>query len=128
MGVLDLKDSGLIEETAELNSGRFWPKVGLFIEFDKYFLPDPSGVGSFDSKKGAVAVAQLLLNENINKIQAAELAKRFPQWRSRHFNSAVNFLVEGNNVGSFTGLGSAPYCITQLTSNIRTRRFAIENS
>jgi len=128
MGALDLQDAGLVKETDELNSDRFWPNVGLFIEFDRHFLSDPSGVGMFDSKKGAVAVARLLVNENINKIQAKELARRFPQWRVRHLNSAVNYLVETNVVGSFTGIGSAPYCVTQLTANTRTRRFAIENS
>jgi hypothetical protein len=128
MGALDLQDAGLVKETDELNSDRFWPKVGLFIEFDRHFLADPSGIGMFDSKKGAVAVAQLLVNENMNRIQAHELAQRFPQWKTRHFNSAVNYLIEANAVMSFTGIGCAPYCTTQLTPNMRTRRFAIENS
>jgi TIR domain len=86
MGTLDLQDAGLVKETDELNSDRFWPKVGLFIEFDRHFLSDPSGVGMFDSKKGAVAVAQLLVNENINKIQAQELA---PFVDNRHSASFV---------------------------------------
>jgi hypothetical protein len=128
MGVLDLQDAGLVKETDELNSDRFWPKVGLFIEFDRHFLADPSGVGMFDSKKEVIAVAQLLLNENINQIQAQELAERFPQWKPRHFNSAVNYLIEANAVASFTGIGCAPYCTTILKPNTRTRRFAIENS
>jgi hypothetical protein len=128
MGALDLQDAGLVKETDELNSDRFWPKVSLFIEFDRHFLPDPSGAGMFDNKKGAVAVAQVLVNENINKIEAQELAKRFPQWNTRHLNSAINYLVEANVVGSFTGIGCAPYCVTQLMPNMRTRRFAIENT
>lgn len=128
MGALDLLDAGLVEETAEINSDRFWPRVGLFIEFDRHFLPDPSGAGMFDSKKGAVAVAQLLVNESIKKIQAKELAERFPLWKARHLNSAVNYLVEANAIESFVGIGCAPYSFTQLTLTTRTRRFAIENS
>src|SRR4051794_38808217 len=31
MGVMDLQDAGLVKETDERNSERFWPKVGLFI-------------------------------------------------------------------------------------------------
>jgi hypothetical protein len=127
MGALDLLDAGLVEETAELNSGRFWPKVGLFIEFDRHFLPDPSGAGMFDNKKGAVAIAQLLVNESVGRIQAIELAQKFPQWKARHLNSAVNYLVEANAIEAFTALGCAPYSVTQLTPNTRTRRFAIEN-
>ncbi|MEA2887884.1 MAG: hypothetical protein QOD11_2244 [Bradyrhizobium sp.] len=128
IGTLDLLDAGLVKETKELNSDRFWPTVGLFIEFDQHFLADPSGVGMFDSKKAAVTVAQLLVNENINQIPAKTLAEKFPQWKPRHFNSAVNYLIEANIVGSFTGIGCGPYCTTQLSADTGTKRFAIQNT
>jgi hypothetical protein len=127
MGALDLRDAKLVEESAELNSERFWPKVGLFIEFDRYFLAGENGASGFDSKAAAVAVSQLLINDGARNKQTEELAKRFPQWTPRQFNSAINYLVESNIVDSFRGLGTSECSASQVTATIRTKRFVANN-
>lgn len=73
LAVLDLEEAGLVEKSAELRSGAFWPTIGLFVEFDRHFL-------DFDNEKDAIAVANWIVSSDISKMTIEDLSKNFPEW------------------------------------------------
>ncbi len=116
LGVLDLLDSGLVEESKSSRSTEFWPTPGLFVEFDSHFL-------DFDNKEDALSVAVWLINEKINRIEIEKLAPHFPDWTKRRLNSALSYLDGANLVASFKAINSGDWAMAFITVTDRTRRF-----
>ncbi len=121
LGILDLKDAGLVGQTASL--GGFiivWPKPGLFVEFDKHFL-------ELDSRADAVALANWVVGQKFESVGAEDIAASFPEWPRRRLNSALNYLSEAKVVGAHSALGSGwAFFAISVTDN--TRRFVRDNS
>lgn len=119
LGKLDLLDAGLIEESKERGSDRFWPLIGLFVEFDRHFL-------DFDNEQDAAALANYLVSEKIEQIGIAELAQKFPEWSPRRLNSALNYLEDAKIINATHARGEGPWTMFLLWVTDRTRRFARE--
>ncbi|WP_374654325.1 toll/interleukin-1 receptor domain-containing protein [Phenylobacterium sp.] len=116
LGVLDLSDSALIE-TQRMDDMRFWPLIGLFVEFDRHFL-------DFDNQKDAVAVANRLVSEGVSQADIAEdVASWFADWPVRRLNSALAYLEESKVIDAHHSLGQPPYVMSFLFVTDRTRRF-----
>lgn len=117
LGILDLEESGLIESDQCIGDDNwFWPKIGLFVEFDRQFL-------GFDTRADAVAIATWLVNQKIDGIEIDQLATHFPDWTPRRINSALNFLDEAEHIQSYAYLGTRQWTISELHVTDRTRRF-----
>jgi hypothetical protein len=110
LGVLDL------ERHAGIGTDMFWPKVGLFVEFDRHFL-------GFDNQADAVAVANLVTSESADGVDVSELAKRFPDWSVRRLNSALNYLDAAKLVQPLKSIGQGPWSMVCFNVTDRTRRF-----
>jgi hypothetical protein len=119
LGALDLLEAGLIEESKEIGSDRFWPLIGLFVEFDRHFL-------DFNSEEDAIAVATRLVSEKIEQIPTTGLSKKFPDWPPRRLNSALNYLEEARLINANHAIGEGPWTMFRLWVTDRTRRFARE--
>jgi hypothetical protein len=117
LGVLDLSEAGLIKCLRGMTLECFWPKAGLFVEFDRHFL-------GFDSRNDAVAVANWLVSQKIDGINISELAPHFPDWPVRRLNSALNFLDDAKLIHPLKSIGSSPWTMYCLRVTDRTRRFA----
>ncbi|WP_395714853.1 toll/interleukin-1 receptor domain-containing protein [Reyranella sp.] len=117
LGVLDLEGAGLIKRSLERNpNASFGPTIGLFVEFDQYFL-------EFNPKTDAVSVANWLVSQEIQKMFIEELAKHFPDWSPRRLNSALNYLDDAKLIDSFKALNSGDWCMSHLRITDHTRRF-----
>lgn len=116
LGVLDLEDGGLIERSKSIGSDEFWPRIGLFVEFDRHFL-------DFDNELDAIGVANWLISKAVVAIKIEELAPHFPTWSVRRLNSALNYLEEANVVEAMHTLGEGPWTMRRLRVTDRTRRF-----
>jgi hypothetical protein len=122
LGVLDLVGHGLVDESKSLGpSGAFWPKTGLFVEFDQYFL-------DFSPKQDAIAIANWLVNEKIERIEVKNLAKQFSDWPPRRLNSVLNYLDGAKLVQPFKASASGPWVMVQLRVTDHTRRFVRDRS
>jgi hypothetical protein len=116
LGVLDLAGNGLVEETKEIGSDRFWPTISLFVEFDQYFL-------DFNPKQDAIAIANWLVSQKIEAIDIKDLAQQFPDWQPRRLNSALNYLDDAKLVHPLKALDSGPWVMVCLRVTDHTRRF-----
>lgn len=116
LGVLDLKDNGLIESSKTMGSNDFWPTIGLFVEFDRHFL-------DFDNQSDAISLATWLVSEGIERIKIAELVARRTDWSMRRLNSALNYLEDGKIVNAEKAMGQGPWTMSGLQVTDRTRRF-----
>jgi len=116
LGVLDLKDNGLVEESDSIGSEDFWPKTGLFVEFDRHFM-------DFNNEDDAVAVANWLINEKLEEADADQIANQFPDWKPRRLNSALGYLEEAKAIDPVKCIGSGPYAMSHVMVTNRTRRF-----
>lgn len=121
LGVLDLKDNGLVEESETLGSEDFWPRTGLFVEFDRHFM-------DFNNEDDAVAIANWLINEKLEEIDVGQLAKQFSDWKPRRLNSALGYLEEAKAIEAVKCFGSAPYAMSYVTVTNRTRRFVRDHN
>jgi hypothetical protein len=118
LGVLDLSEAGLVKCLRGMMSLEyFWPKTGLFVEFDQHFL-------GFDNKRDAIAVANWLVSQKIDGIDMAELAPHFPDWPVRRLNSAINYLDDAKLIHPIKAADSSPWTMHCLHVTDRTRRFA----
>jgi hypothetical protein len=116
LGVLDLKDNGLVEESESIGSEDFWPRTGLFVEFDRHFM-------DFNNEDDAVAIANWLINEKLEEADADQIAKQFPDWKPRRLNSALGYLEEAKAIEPVKCIGSGPYAMSHIMVTNRTRRF-----
>lgn len=117
LGVLDLEDAGLIERSKQIRGTKFWPRVGLFVEFDRHFL-------GFDTRADAVALANWLLSHDIDAIKVQRLYDdSFSDWGVRRFNSALLYLEDARLVETLKTLQQGPFPVRQLSVTDRTRRF-----
>jgi hypothetical protein len=114
--VLDLEENGLIERSKDIGPKSFWPKIGLFVVFDRYFL-------DFNNEQDAVAIANFLVSKEIKGIAIKELAFHFSDWLPRRLNSALNFLEDAKIVYASHALGEGPWTMMHLRVTDRTRRF-----
>ena len=121
LGVLDLKEAGLVKSSETIGRNSFWPLAPFFVEFDKHFL-------GFDNKADAVAIATYLINQKFDGADAQHIAGQFPDWPVRRLNGALNYLAERRLVQSVKGFDGLPYALTALHINDRTRRFVRENA
>jgi hypothetical protein len=64
----------LLRKSETINSNAFWPTIGLFIEFDRLFL-------DFNTVD-AVAIANWLVSQNIERMVTKDLAGHFSDWRA----------------------------------------------
>jgi len=118
LGVLDLSEAGLVEcLKSMMRLECFWPKTGLFVEFDQHFL-------GFDNKRDAIAVTNWLVSQKIDGINIVELAPNFPDWPVRRLNSALNFLDDAKLIDPIKAIDSSPWTMHCLHVTDRTRRFA----
>jgi len=118
----DLEDAGLVDVSRSLGESQatFWPKPGLFVEFDRHFV-------GFDNKVDAVAIVTWLLNTDARAADTDDIAGQFPDWGERRLNSALNYLAESKAVQTSASLGSKwAFNLIMLTD--KSRRFARENS
>ena len=116
LGVLDLSGNGLVEESKEIGSDRFWPTSSLFVEFDQYFL-------DFTPKNDAIAVANWLVSQNIEGIDIKTLAEKFPDWPARRLNSALSYLDDAKLIHPLKAMDGGPWGMTLLRVTDHTRRF-----
>jgi hypothetical protein len=116
LGILDLADAGLIERTDEIGSDRIWPNESLFVEFDRYFM-------DFNNRDDAIAVANLLVSEDVEEITASDLAARFPDWAPRRLNSALSYLEEMKAIEAHRYMDGGPWVMSELDVTERTLRF-----
>ncbi|MGM5022148.1 toll/interleukin-1 receptor domain-containing protein [Tardiphaga sp. 367_B4_N1_1] len=116
LGALDLMGNGLVEETKEIGSDRFWPTNSLFVEFDQYFL-------DFTPRQDAVAVANWLVSEKVEAIEIKILAEKFPNWQARRLNSALSYLDDAKLVHPLKAMDGGPWVMTLLRVTDHTRRF-----
>ena len=117
LGVLDLEGAGLIKRSLERSpTAPFGPTIGLFVEFDQYFL-------DFIPKEDATAVANWLVSQKIQRIEIEKLAEHFPDWRPRRLNGALNYLDDAKLIDSFKALNSGDWCMSHLRVTDHTRRF-----
>lgn len=116
LGVLDLEDAGLVQRSGEQGSDRFWPRTGLFVEFDRHFM-------GFDTEADAIAIANRLVSEGLPGIDLNhEFADRFPDRTVRQLNSALGYLEEGRFIEVLRTSGQAPWLASEITITDRTRR------
>lgn len=120
IAILDLKEAGLVEESAEFHSDAFWPLPGLFVEFDRHFL-------DFDNEQDAIAIANWTVSNDVSRVAIDELAKNFPDWQPRRLNSALSFLEEGDLVSAQHAIGQKPWAMQSFRVTDRTRRFVRDN-
>jgi len=120
LGLLDLADLGLVERSGEVGSQRYWPNVGLFVEFDRHFL-------DFDNRQDGIKIVNWLISQDINLIKIEELAPRFADWTERRLNSALNYLDEAKIVESSKAMNSGPWPMFRIRITDRTRRFVRDN-
>jgi hypothetical protein len=116
LGVLDLKDNALIEESKTIGSDRFWPNIGLFVEFDRHFM-------DFDNERDAVAVANWLVSEKTSQITTEKIAAQFAEWTPRRLNSALNYLDEAKVINARKAINQGPWTMMGLMVTDRTLRF-----
>jgi hypothetical protein len=116
LAVLDLTGNGLVEESKEIGSDRFWPTISLFVEFDQYFL-------DFNPKQDAIAITNWLVSQKIEAIDIKDLAKQFPDWQPRRLNSALNYLDDAKLVYPLKAMDSGPWVMVCLRVTDHTRRF-----
>lgn len=116
LGLLDLADAGLVERTDEIGSDRIWAKESLFVEFDRYFM-------DFDNRDDAIAVANLLVSEDVEEIAISDLAARFSDWTPRRLNSALSYLEGMKAVKAYRYMDCGPWVMSELEVTERTMRF-----
>jgi len=97
-----LSDNALVEGSKSIGSDRFWPTIGLFVEFGRHFM-------DFDNEKDAVAIANLLISENREQALAEEIASQFPAWTPRRLNSALNYLGEAKVINARRAVNAWPW-------------------
>lgn len=90
LGMLDLRDAGLVENSMEVNSSVVFPLPGLFTEFDSFFM-------EWDPKEDAKEVATYIFNLNEEQIATKDVGEKFG-WAPRRLNPAMNYLVEARAV------------------------------
>lgn len=117
LGVLDLSDRGLIERSNTIGSDRFWPKLGLFVEFDEHFM-------GWKPEEDAVLVANYLVStgEHMVKLDDA-FASNFPEWSVRRLNAALAYLEGSKAVETSKALAQNPFIAFRISVTDRTRRF-----
>lgn len=117
LGVLDLHDAGLVEWSREARTDRFWPRTGLFVEFDRHYL-------GFDTPADAIAIASRVVSEGFESVTLDDrFADLFPGWTVRRLNSALGFLEEGRLIEVVRTLGQRPWLAHEVRLTDRTRRF-----
>lgn len=117
MGALDLADAGLIDRSREINSQTIWPRIGLFVEFDRYVL-------GFDSQGDALTIARRAVSEGLGQVQPeVHIRAWFPDWEVRRANSALNFLEDGRFVDVLHTNGDRPWTMHTFLVTDGTRRF-----
>ena len=123
LGLLDLNEAGLVGTAGALVDEYyfFWPKAGLFVEFDRHIL-------ELDSRADAVAVATWAVNAKVDGVDMSDLERAFPDWAPRRMNSALNYLDRANLVHPLKGLDSRPWPMVCFNLTDRTRRFVRENT
>lgn len=116
LGILDLTDAGMVEESREIGSATIWPLTSLFNEFDGRIL-------DFDNAKDALALAQRLINDERSNIDTDELRAAFPDFTVRRLNSALNYLEGAKAVEVRRYMGGSQLTYQNLRITDRTRRF-----
>ena len=116
LGVLDLKDNALVEKSQTIGSDRFWPNIGLFVEFDRHFM-------DFDNERDAVVVANWLVSEKTAQITTEKIAAHFAEWTPRQLNSALNYLDEAKVINARKAINQGPWTMMGLMVTDRTLRF-----
>lgn len=120
LAVLDLDDGGLVSRDDVIGSDSFWPRSGLFVEFDRHFM-------DFNNRDDAVAIANLLVSEDVEEISAGDLAARYPDWQPRRLNSALNYLDDMKAVTAHRYMDGGPWVVSELEVTERTLRFVRDN-
>lgn len=116
LGILDLVDGGLVERDDVIGSNDIWPKEALFVEFDRHFM-------DFNNRDDAIAVANLLISEDVEEIAVSDLADRLPDWTPRRLNSALSYLEGTKAIEAHRYLGDEPWVMSELEVTDRTMRF-----
>jgi len=97
LGLLDLRDAGLVESSKEINSKVAFPLPGLFTEFDHFFM-------EWDPKEDAKEVAAFIFNLDVTQVATTKIGEKFG-WDPRRLNPAVNYLVEARAVKAMEAMG-----------------------
>lgn len=121
LGILDLVDAGLVERDDVIGSDGIWPKESLFVEFDRHFM-------DFNNRDDAIAVANLLVSEDVEEVAISDLADRFPEWTPRRLNSALSYLEDMKAIKAHRYLDGGPWVMSELDVTERTLRFARDHS
>lgn len=115
MGLLDLEDAGLIERS-DSNRDHFYPLIGLFVEFDHYFL-------DFNNREDARTLAALVVKLNSEMVDTGDAKALVPDWSDRRFNSALNTLDELKAVKPIRYMGGNTFTYQSIHITDHTRRF-----
>lgn len=117
LAVLDLEDAGLVERSREIGGDKFWPRVGLFVEFDRHFM-------DFDNAKDAVDLANRFVSSGNDVVVVSDnLADWFPDWPVRRLNSALAYLEDGKLIDCLNTFGQGPWRTSRVRITDRTLRF-----
>lgn len=117
LGILDLIEAGLVEETRVMGEDDFYPLASFFVEFDRHFL-------DFDNADDGAAIVNRVLSDKVDDIAISELAKLFPDWPKRRLNSALNYLEAARIINAERFMDGGGYTMSRLNVTDRTRRFA----
>lgn len=121
LGVLDLVDAGLLERDEVIGSNAIWPTAALFVEFDRYFM-------GFNNRTDAIAIANLLVSEDVEEIEIDDLAGRLPDWSARRINSALSYLEGLNAIEAQRYYGADQWAMSEVGVTDRTLRFVRDNT
>jgi hypothetical protein len=121
MGALDLQDAGLIDRSKEIGSQILWPRIGLFVEFDRHVL-------GFDTEGDAIAIANRAVSEGKQQVLPKDdIPAWFPDWPIRRANSALAYLEDARLVDVSHTTGERPWAMRVFHVTDRTRRFVRDN-
>lgn len=114
LGVLDLKDAGLLWE-ANIK-GHVAAEASLFVEFDAAFM-------DFDPAVDAVRLANEIVRKDKEVAYSASYAEEL-DWEPRRLNSAICYLLRAGAIKARHAFASPPWRAIQLIKTDRTLRFA----
>ncbi len=118
LGVLELKDAGLVWEGAV--RGIYGPEANLFAEFDASFMP-------FSPSDDATVVANRMLEGSEVATMTQALAEELG-WAPRRMNSAIGYMLAAGVIEARHALASRPWSAIHLIRTDQTLRFARSRS
>ncbi len=114
IGVLDLVQAGLIEESGEIGGTTIWPRGPLFVTFDEH-------VHDWKPAEDARSLAVAVVNGGKREYDAAEIAEMLG-WPRRRLNAAFHAVEAADLATVHKFLDGGQWAISLLEVTAQTRR------